>query len=150
MLDHALAQIDLAVDKEAQRDEVRVPVVELVEASAGHDEGDALEGLLARRVDTLAHGQSQNSRSVIERLDELRVSRVRRQELDLEVEMRLRLGAGAKARQELVQQLITTRRGRDRDAHGPVVLCHFRLSVRHVDERCDVPCPEERGRRAQA
>lgn len=94
MLDHPFAEVHLAVHQQPERDEIAVPVVELVEPRAGDDEGDALERLLARRrVGALPHGEGEDAWAVVQGLDEGRVARVGREELDLQVEMGLRLGA---------------------------------------------------------
>jgi hypothetical protein len=117
VLDHALGHVHLAVDEQAEGDEVRVPIVELVEARAGDDEGDALERFAAATVVDLVHREREQARLVVEALHERGVVTLGGEDLDVEVEVRPVA----------------------RDA--AVVLGHRGLAGGHVDARVDAPRP---------
>ena len=63
VLHHGLGQVQPSVLEEAERLEVAVPSVELVEASAGHDEGQPVQPAALVRPE----GQAQEARLAVDR-----------------------------------------------------------------------------------
>lgn len=134
VLHETLGHLYLAINEKSEGDEVGIPIVQLylkrissiggrqpskstdlVEASSGYDEWNALKGSPPAPVIDFVHGESQNSRLAIETLDEIGVARVRRENLHIEVEVRLFGGDLS------------------------VIFNHCRLAMRNIDPRLNAP-----------